>query len=290
MNRNLISIKKTTSIGLCIVILLNIMMIGASATPIHTATTEFLSEAQAIDNTNDIQAVIKKDIGLFEKIGISEENLSCYYATNNDLMIYEYPINDYLTAIYTIEEKLDGCIEWNIYEDAKHDTVVFDTNGHMYLNGNLVASSEQESPLSFASGGSVMPRMMNSEYSSTPYGDSDEYTIPRGYRSEDSLNLGQLLQNTTVSSVAAALAEHLLASTGAHIFTHLFFAIATGLVQEAINYDLESEAISFLVYKYERDGQFILESFYEYIGHYYAQENHRGTAIIDYYYEWVWFS
>lgn len=160
------------------------------------------------------------------------------------------------------------------------------------LDDSLI--NNQNSAISVASSSGdvvIQPRARYDEFSLTPWGSASEYNIDRGVYAGNRCEWGvETIANLLVATVAAIIAAKINPEVGCSIAIAIFTTVASSMISNASIYGMEDAYFSWEFARYERQGSYSLDTYYEYTGACYSRPCKQGTTYPHTFYRHNYFS
>ena len=173
-----------------------------------------------------------------------------------------------------------GVITFNISEDGIQDTVKFDKNGDIYVNGNKVVISSTNG---FDSEQTIVPQTSTVvEHSLIPFAGTMTYQYSQLLYSHKcaNINAGSVIGSLTVTAITMIISKavvSIFASPIAGDAVSLFAAVATELKTEAQENAPDSAYFSYNYSKYKYPDSPLTDSYFRYFGLYYPKKDLVGS-------------
>lgn len=194
--------KRFISLSLCVVFAVT------SATPAFADTDTEKSIVSLVTGKDTISSAmlneLEDDIAIIkEKCNISAELTNI--DVSDDVAVYEYTYKDDGTvSLITVNEMANGAIQIDIKEGTLHNTLLYNSNGSVQMNGNEVAITTQNVQTT----NSEIQPLSYYEFISTsspPYGSASDYTYKAGKNSLTQVKLGVTWQEATRAGTEAII-------------------------------------------------------------------------------------
>lgn len=277
------------------------MCLSLSVPAFATETTAFASLSPATLEWIEANSTMA-NVGLQQQVVADFENLSSAgifsdFCTPSSIrsdgkIVYTLQLAENITNQMTTYRDAQNQLVVEFYEGDKHDTIVYLNNGNLLVNGCLI--NNQNSAISVASSSGdvvIQPRARYDEFSLTPWGSASEYNIDRGVYAGNRCEWGvETIANLLVATVAAIIAAKINPEVGCSIAIAIFTTVASSMISNASIYGMENAYFSWEFARYERQGSYSLDTYYEYTGACYSRPCKQGTTYPHTFYRHNYFS
>lgn len=210
------------------------------------------------------------------------------------LVLYNITYPNGIVNQITTQRNSNGCIVLHFYEGELHNEVIVLENGNLLVDGQLVnIQNNNTTTQSYIepSNNAVSPRMRNSEYSLSPWGNASDYTNYRRTDSGNTCSWGvSTLVGLTTGTVATIICAAVNAGLGLAIGSSIFSSVAAAMITRCEIYGMEDAYFSWKFDVYERQDSMSIDRYYQYTGYCYSQRDFEGHAFPHTYYYHNWFS
>lgn len=251
------------------------------------AASRMLKGKHLKKNNRITREKIIDDIENLESIGVSSDNLSLADNTGDEEILYNLKLGNYVTDQIKVNETTSGNLKVDIFEDDIHDTILFESDGSIVLNGKHVIFETSEEHI----GLEVIPQARTSVYSSNPYkGKKSNYTKKIKTYSNKSVNTGSLIKDLAVGTIATLVSAALSVSLPGSVAIGAVSTLASSMKSAAVRYGPKSAYFSYEVVKKEYPQETTLNRYYMHSGKYYIFENLTGYYVNHTFYEHNFFN
>ena len=197
---------------------------------------EFISiNLEEISPNEEAMAVVRQEAELLNKF-LGLDGVSIKITEDDKTYVYEKVFPNDVVDYIRVGQDDKGVITFNISEDGIQDTVKFDKNGDIYVNGNKVVISSTNG---FDSEQTIVPQTSTVvEHSLIPFAGTMTYQYSQLLYSHKcaNINAGSVIGSLTVTAITMIISKavvSIFASPIAGDAVSLFAAVATELKTEA---------------------------------------------------------
>lgn len=250
---------------------------------------EFISiYLEEISPNEEAMAVVRQEAELLNKF-LGLDGVSIKITEDDKTFVYEKVFPNDVVDYIRVGQDDKGVITFNISEDGIQDTVKFDKNGDIYVNGNKVVISSTNG---FDSEQTIVPQTSTVvEHSLIPFAGTMTYQYSQLLYSHKcaNVNAGSVIGNLAVgtiiliiSKVVASIFASPIAGDAASL---LLGPVATELKTEAQENAPDSAYFSYNYSKYKYPDSPLTDSYFRYFGLYYPKKDLVGSPATSSIYE-----
>jgi len=238
----------------------------------------------------------RNDIDNLESVGFESNRLNIEKVSKSGEITYKFCLTDIIESNITVNEDSHGSLILNIYEDTKHNELVYLSDGGLLVDGKRVDFSfevvnEKKEVLQNPEG-IAYANSRTSHYSTSPFVSGSTYTnFIKTYRANKNEWGVETIAQLAVSVVAAILAYKINSITvGETIQVSIMSFIASAMISRVNIYGMEDAYWSYEFDKYESTESWSLDRHYKYTGACYSRRNQDGTVYPHTFYEYNYFN
>jgi hypothetical protein len=223
---------------------------------------------------------LSTDSRLFSTVGIDAESLQVACVAKNGQIQYLASSDGSIEDTFEIKKTDSGEVQIDVYEGSIHDTIVYQNDGSLLVNGEKIVISSKTTT-------SVTPRGRTSVFSKKPLkGTSKDYTKYVKTYVKKNIETKSKIKSLAIGTIATILAYALKANLLQNIAVNMLTSIASNIRSAAEKYAPNSAYLSYSVKKYAYKRNTVIDKYYKHVGSYYVKKNCTGHAEKSSFYEY----